>query len=734
VSAVKKIANPSFRKTPLSVPKPSMRPALPEILPTVGFRALAQRLSWVFLIAGLPLLLFGQSVVGQDTKTPESEKPNAPAPVAETAPKTKAETKSSPPSPKSGLALNSVAKVKLVLEAVGDGRDFWLLRQDPFAMRVGQKVYVIKHRRDTDELGLLTRGPQIVANVGVAAMAASDGRLWLVWDDLSVQSIRVVDGQIPGQKLYPPPISQRALPGDPADAKRLTVKHLAAGRSGVWALVRVHNAEALKAIDKPRPSKTKSNQDSAKQDSTADGPDAGAADSPGSQPNLDLSSNEPFVPVDRLLRLQGDKWVKLNLPANWPEDEPGQLIGTSVDSDYPMLVTMPGPIDAPKGDTPSGGGDIWVYEHRSSGAKPAGKTLPAATAQTPAPTPAPEKTGVEGNIIQHGPDTFGWSQTKYRSPFDSAQSAGGSGASASWIALSLQGQLLVGKGSATTGFELVVLRPDNIVPLGVLSAEKSEGEQELVWRLTSMDQVIALIYMDTVKANPQRGVKVATMNLQGAMIQKSLTLKEKDLQYFPSAWPFLVLVVALGFATVDLLIFWRREESRTRPTLPKDVVLADIGARALAGVIDLAPGFALAYLLFQKSVIEILTNWPGYTKPDGDMQSLLPGLVVVAVYVFHTFIGELRGGQSIGKKIMRLRVVDISGGPATSKQIIHRNLRKVIDTVAFPFLVLLLISPLRQRLGDMVAKTMVIAIPEQADGSGASGDSSEDAQDDDDED
>jgi uncharacterized RDD family membrane protein YckC len=70
-------------------------------------------------------------------------------------------------------------------------------------------------------------------------------------------------------------------------------------------------------------------------------------------------------------------------------------------------------------------------------------------------------------------------------------------------------------------------------------------------------------------------------------------------------------------------------------------------------------------------------------------------------------------GQTIGKRVLKLRVVDADGLRLTSAQIVIRNLLRLVDllplcyTVGGAFLVL---SPKLQRLGDLAANTVVIHI------------------------
>jgi len=71
-------------------------------------------------------------------------------------------------------------------------------------------------------------------------------------------------------------------------------------------------------------------------------------------------------------------------------------------------------------------------------------------------------------------------------------------------------------------------------------------------------------------------------------------------------------------------------------------------------------------------------------------------------------------GQTIGKRLLRLRVIDRQGLRLQPSQIIVRNLLRLVD--ALPILyavggVACLVSPASQRLGDIAAGTLVIRMP-----------------------
>ena len=74
-------------------------------------------------------------------------------------------------------------------------------------------------------------------------------------------------------------------------------------------------------------------------------------------------------------------------------------------------------------------------------------------------------------------------------------------------------------------------------------------------------------------------------------------------------------------------------------------------------------------------------------------------------------------GQTVGKRLLRLRVVDAGGLKLEPSQVIVRNLMRFIDGLPALYLVAgisCLVSRHRQRLGDLAAGTVVIRAPRLA--------------------
>ena len=106
--------------------------------------------------------------------------------------------------------------------------------------------------------------------------------------------------------------------------------------------------------------------------------------------------------------------------------------------------------------------------------------------------------------------------------------------------------------------------------------------------------------------------------------------------------------------------------------------------------------------------------------------SLALGNIGTAIMIFAYFAGgfvyrigmEWRfRGQTIGKRLMRLRVVDSSGLRLQFSQIVLRNLLRVVDAMPVFYFVgglTMLLNRRHQRLGDLAANCVVTYLPEDS--------------------
>jgi uncharacterized RDD family membrane protein YckC len=169
---------------------------------------------------------------------------------------------------------------------------------------------------------------------------------------------------------------------------------------------------------------------------------------------------------------------------------------------------------------------------------------------------------------------------------------------------------------------------------------------------------------------------------------------------FP-AYLQIVILCMMGFSVgASAYQQWNQAE---KPAVLTTLVPAQLFPRLMAGLIDLLPVFiAIAVILTTTSASDDLEQLPS-------VKGMLIFAGGVLIYLLHTTLIEVRTGRSIGKSLMGLKVVTVEGQTPNQSQLMIRNLLRVVDP-----LVMILVSPLRQRSADTVVGTVVIEIDSQA--------------------
>jgi uncharacterized RDD family membrane protein YckC len=128
---------------------------------------------------------------------------------------------------------------------------------------------------------------------------------------------------------------------------------------------------------------------------------------------------------------------------------------------------------------------------------------------------------------------------------------------------------------------------------------------------------------------------------------------------------------------------------------PNRVVLATLGERFVGQLID---EFVACMGLIAGLVV-------GLINEDLGLLIMIPGYLFLILYLF--LADGLENGQSIGKKVMKISVVDTrTGVPCTFGQSFIRNVVLMLGIIDWIFI----FGEKRQRLGDKAANTMVIAV------------------------
>jgi uncharacterized RDD family membrane protein YckC len=187
-----------------------------------------------------------------------------------------------------------------------------------------------------------------------------------------------------------------------------------------------------------------------------------------------------------------------------------------------------------------------------------------------------------------------------------------------------------------------------------------------------------------------------TARMSVAPIARPMTI-----QLEPWIGGYAVLVVLAGLAGMRQKSLATAEGLQIQDPDEK-LRLAPLGARFVAGLVDLSPILAVIAIARPVNAANPI--------PNIDTKSLEQlAFLAQATYVLHTLLAELICGQTIGKMIFGLRVVNTDGQAPKPAAILLRNILRIVDVTLTLPLLLVLITPLRQRVGDIVGSTVVVA-------------------------
>ncbi|NLX22175.1 MAG: RDD family protein [Phycisphaerae bacterium] len=185
------------------------------------------------------------------------------------------------------------------------------------------------------------------------------------------------------------------------------------------------------------------------------------------------------------------------------------------------------------------------------------------------------------------------------------------------------------------------------------------------------------------------------------------------------------MVVAL----VLVLVFWRRQESIASPVLlPVGFGLAGPMKRAVGGLIDLLPALAVTAFLWGYANAEALNEFANLlrqwyataTTRQMDPPEPLPWppslpwawLACRVIYVLYCTAFEVTGRATPGKRLLGCEVRTETLEQPNAVQIFIRNITRLIELEPYlqvwPFMLVVFFTRNNQRVGDLLARTIVI--------------------------
>lgn len=593
------------------------------------------------------------------------------------------------------------------LAAAADETALWVLSPE-----VDQpEAFNVLHYAYSDTPMLFEHVQTLRGVVGPNTVGAQDHTLWIIYPDGEVQTIRAVPSPLEDEWQYRAHV-------EPSMPKGVHVRALVLTHEGPWVLVRVDDAKTLQALDAQGEKEVQSvSRDSAKRlrniaiglppDYGSDNPKDDSAETPGDsqsetdKPKGDASAGdaqteptpeatpeaapettkEPAsdegaveqggstdaasgLPVDRLLQLKHGVWKNRALPEDWPHGAEAWLVAENAQAVSPTLVAL---------------------SSRSRSRVPVSVDV--------------------YHLV--GEENRAWESQTYLL---------GSSAEVGGLAfVGAEGQLLASRTHVDSGrvdAELSVLRNGKVLSAGTLSLDDVSPTR---WSLLGTGTTAALLAQLPVDAGEASGdaerlrFRLTRMDVRGSTILEPTDIGLKTRSVMDDLTQYIMLAFIAVLVTVLMLAFWRRDASWNRLELPADLMVADLGRRVFAASVDMAPGLIGSMVWFGMSSQELLLHWPGNGIAH-TFEQVLPGAVVIGVFVGHTTISELIFSRTLGKALTGLRTTALNGAPPKAWQLLVRGLLKALDLIpgAWLLLMLPLIAPHRQRLGDLVGRTVVV--------------------------
>ncbi|MCM4169934.1 RDD family protein [Arenibacter sp. TNZ] len=137
-----------------------------------------------------------------------------------------------------------------------------------------------------------------------------------------------------------------------------------------------------------------------------------------------------------------------------------------------------------------------------------------------------------------------------------------------------------------------------------------------------------------------------------------------------------------------------------------DYKIVGIGERILAFLID-------GFLLYLYAVlVQLIGSTIGYVFDDSWTQIGLVSLIFLPAMFYSLIMHSLFNGQTVGKMILKIKVVRLDGSPVHWSNLLVRWMLRFVDIWLFVGsvgLLTILFTDKKQRLGDAAAGTVVIS-------------------------
>ncbi len=177
-------------------------------------------------------------------------------------------------------------------------------------------------------------------------------------------------------------------------------------------------------------------------------------------------------------------------------------------------------------------------------------------------------------------------------------------------------------------------------------------------------------------------------------------------------------ITTIVVATMLLLVFWRRQESFGM-VLPPGLQVVGPAKRTLAFLIDAAPAAIIVLLLWHDPISAFYHEINSAAAPNAAAQRLEPPAEVLWAWFWFRVIYtawctgfECFLSATLGKRLLGCHVLSENLESASLLQLGIRNVARMVELEPYlkiwPFLFVVFFTRNRQRMGDLLARTIVV--------------------------
>lgn len=143
--------------------------------------------------------------------------------------------------------------------------------------------------------------------------------------------------------------------------------------------------------------------------------------------------------------------------------------------------------------------------------------------------------------------------------------------------------------------------------------------------------------------------------------------------------------------------------------------LGDLGSRIVAGIVDyiiigIIAGILSILVLLPVSVVTGPGMMSGFGLAWFSGMFAIMGIMWLLWLIYFTYF-EGTSGQTVGKRLTHIRVVKEDGSRCDFGSALVRNILRIVDHLPFLYIlgiILIAVTEKKQRLGGLLAKTLVV--------------------------